>query len=92
MSDDTTDRELPTAPKDTAPILERILDELRALRENVARVETKLDRALVEIRTDLSRTRNVAREELSLESKDLSERMAALERRMDAIDGQGRQQ
>jgi hypothetical protein len=81
MSDDVTDR----LPRDTNPILERILEELRALRElpaTSARLETKLDA----LRAELVATRRVLRDELGLETTSTQTRLDDVERRLRAIE------
>jgi hypothetical protein len=92
MSDDTTDRELPTAPRDTNPILERILDELRAIREDNAALRTELRAGFAELRRELSETRGTYRSELSLETTNLNARLADVERRLQALENAGRPQ
>src|SRR5205823_66578 len=87
MSGDVTDN-LPPAegPRDTNPMLERILEEMRLgfadVRERIGALDARLERGFAELRTDIARSRAVYREELALEAKDLNERMGALERRV----------
>jgi hypothetical protein len=77
MSDETSDRE-PTDPTprkgaDTVPILERLYDELRALRETATRIETKVDS--LEARFGVLETRFDA---LSESTRDSAERVERL--------------
>jgi hypothetical protein len=95
MSDETTDRELPTAPRDTNPMLAEILAEVRALRgvpEQVAALRTELRAGFAELRRELSETRATYRAELSLETANLNARLADLERRLLDLENAGRPQ
>jgi hypothetical protein len=84
----------PTLPQggDTAPILERILEELRAMREDNAKLRAELRGGFADLRRELSETRTAFRGEISLESTSANARLADHERRLAALEDAGRPQ
>lgn len=82
MSGDFTDR----LPRDTAPILEQIVAELRALREETHATRMAVETLGHDIRAELATTRRIFREEVNLEASNLGDRLAALERRVSSLE------
>jgi len=82
-NDDTTPRELDDGPpKDTNPMLERILEELRALREEMAGMRSDLATFKTELREDLD---DMDRELARLSQQD-ARRWTRLEERIRALE------
>lgn len=81
MSNDLTDN----LPRDTNPMLEEILAEVRALGgvpPAIERLEAKID----DLHADMAGTRRLFREELVLEAKTIEERLAGFDRRIRALE------